>query len=215
MSRPAPSPLASDAEAAEILIVDDQDETRRALARLVRARGYRTLQASSGVEALEILAQRSVDLVLLDLFMPGMDGYDVLSRVQDDPRLAPIPVVMISGAQDTMIVARCVERGADDFLYKPFEPALLSARLHSSLAKKRLRDLERRYLEYLEREGEKSQSLIDRLLPAPIAARLREGEGTVAEKFDDVSVLFADLVGFTPLAGRMEPVALVDLLNRV
>ena len=134
----------------------------------------------------------------------------MLKRLSGDVR-----VVMVSGADDTKLVADCIQEGPDDFLPKPFDATVLSARIQSSLAKKRLRDLERRYVQHLEEEERKKERLISSMLPPPIAMRLQEGEENIAELVDDVTVIFADIVGFTQLSLDLEPEPLVKLLNRI
>jgi adenylate cyclase len=199
--------------AARILVVDDEAQIRRALERVLTRLGHRVDLAGGGHEALARLARGDIDLVLLDLFMSDLDGREVLRHMKSDPALTNIPVVVISGMDDTPIVAACISEGADDFLTKPFDPILLSARIHSSLAKKRLEDLQRKYVARLEDEEVKSHRLISSMLPQPIAARLKEGERTIAEHVEDVTVLFADIVGFTRLAIELEPHRLIALLN--
>jgi CheY-like chemotaxis protein/class 3 adenylate cyclase/predicted metal-dependent HD superfamily phosphohydrolase len=136
-----------------VLVVDDNVLNRKQLARLLTDRGYSVTLAEDGAVAVELLAgpgSAAFDVILLDILMPGMDGYQVLAHVKGQPHLRHIPVIMISALDEMDSVVRCVELGATDYLPKPFKPALLQARLHASLAEKRLRDLE---LEYLEQAG--------------------------------------------------------------
>jgi two-component system sensor histidine kinase/response regulator len=132
----------------EVLIVDDMATLRLTLERHVVRMGHRATPAINGKEALLLLQSRRFDLVLLDLVMPEMDGYTVLDRIKADPYLRDIPVIMISGVDDMESVVRCIEAGAEDFLPKPFQAALLRARIRTSLEKKLLWDaLDRRYKE--------------------------------------------------------------------
>jgi DNA-binding response OmpR family regulator len=134
-----------------ILVVDDDSMSRKLLRRAVETQGYEVVDASTGAEALETLAgDQSFDAVLLDVVMPELDGYETLERIKSDEALSHLPVIMISGVDDLESVVRCIEMGATDYLPKPFDAAILSARLKSSLASKRLRDLE---IEYLEQVG--------------------------------------------------------------
>jgi len=197
-------------DSARVLVVDDDERVRTALARLLRRMGHEVEVAEGGLPALERLERGGIDLVLLDVIMPDLDGLNVLKRLSGDVR-----VVMVSGADDTKLVADCIQEGADDFLPKPFDATVLSARIQSSLAKKRLRDLERRYVQHLEEEERKKERLISSMLPPPIAMRLQEGEENIAELVDDVTVIFADIVGFTQLSLDLEPEPLVKLLNRI
>lgn len=129
-----------------VLIVDDLATIRLMLARHVRELGHQVTLSGDGRDALKLLGEQSFDLVLLDMMMPGMDGYAVLKQIKEDPGLREIPVVMISGVDDIKLVTRCIEIGAEDYLPKPFEPALLRARVRACLDKKQMWDeLETRY----------------------------------------------------------------------
>ena len=108
--------------------------------------GHEFVEAVDGREALDRLAEGPIDVVLLDIVMPEMDGYATLQAIKADPHLGRIPVIIISGVDDVASVVRCIEMGATDYLPKPFQPAILQARLDASLAAKRLRDLELEYL---------------------------------------------------------------------
>lgn len=130
-----------------ILVVDDHEIIREMLARLLRKQGHHARKASSGREALHLLSQHAFDLVLLDIMMPEMDGITVLEQLRQHPIWRHIPVVVISGDNDMEHVVRCIELGADDYLFKPFNEVLLRARVAASLERKRLRDKEHSYLE--------------------------------------------------------------------
>jgi two-component system cell cycle response regulator len=136
-----------------VLVVDDNRVNRMLLARALEADGYRVTLAEHGRRALDLLAQSPsppIDAVLLDILMPELDGYQTLERIKAEPGLRHVPVIMISAVEEMESVIRCIEMGATDYLPKPFNAALLRARLGASLAGKRLRDLE---LEYLEQVG--------------------------------------------------------------
>ena len=137
--------------AAAVLVVDDDASNRDILQRRLQRLGHRVLQAESGSRALEMLAADPVDLVLLDIMMPGMDGFEVLSRIKQDAGTRDIPVIVISALDDLSAAVRCIEQGAEDFLSKPFEPVLLKARVGASLEKKRFRNRERAYLRDVDR----------------------------------------------------------------
>jgi class 3 adenylate cyclase len=132
-----------------------------------------------------------------------------------DSSLRSIPVIVISALDEVESAVRCIEMGAEDYLPKPFNSVLLKARIGASLEKKRLRDQEQAYLRQLQIEQEKSERLLLNILPRPIAERLKQGQGTIADSFTDVTVLFADIVGFTDLAAVMPPTQLVVLLNEI
>lgn len=136
--RPAVGALAS--SPSEVLIVDDMATIRMTLQRHVRQLGHRVTLANDGAEALRLLHDNRFDLVLLDVVMPEMDGYAVLDRIKADPLLRGVPVVMISGIDDMESVVRCIEAGAEDYLAKPFQTALLHARIRASLERKHLWD---------------------------------------------------------------------------
>ena len=129
-----------------ILVVDDVEENRAVLTRRLAKEGYSVEIASNGREALAIIEQTEFDLVLLDVMMPEMDGFEVLDRLKASPKTLSIPVIMISALDDMASVVRCIEHGAEDYLPKPFDPVLLRARIGASLDKKRLHDREADYL---------------------------------------------------------------------
>ena len=124
-----------------LLVVDDNEDNRYTLVQRLKRLGYPDVTtAVDGRDALDKLEQRAFDLVLLDIMMPGLTGYEVLERMKADERLQHIPVVMISAVDQLESVVRCIELGAEDYLPKPFNPTLLRARVGASLEKKRLRD---------------------------------------------------------------------------
>lgn len=131
-----------------VLVVDDSRVFRRQLAGACARLGYRVTTAEDGERALAVLrdAAPTVDVVLLDLLMPVLDGFATLERIKADPALAHLPVIVVSAVDELDSVVRCIETGAADHLVKPFRPALLRARLDASLAAKRARDAELRYL---------------------------------------------------------------------
>jgi CheY-like chemotaxis protein len=136
-----------------VLVVDDAAINLKLLERALRNEGYEPVLAENGSEALALLRSdvgHSVDLVLLDILMPILDGYETLAAIKADPALRHLPVIMITAVEETESAVRCIELGAMDYLPKPFNAAILRARLGASLAAKRLRDLE---LEYLEQVG--------------------------------------------------------------
>jgi two-component system, cell cycle response regulator len=130
-----------------ILIVDDNKINRMTLTRALGDQGHDSATAENGREALERLALEPFDVILLDILMPEMDGYETLRHIKQDPDLRHLPVIIISAVDEMDSVIRCIEMGAADYLPKPFNAALLRARINASLASKRLRDLEIEYLE--------------------------------------------------------------------
>jgi adenylate cyclase len=122
---------------------------------------------------------------------------------------------MISAVGEIGSVIRCIELGAEDYLPKPFNPTLLKARIGASLEKKRLRDQEQAYLRRLEGEREKSERLLLNILPQPVAEQLKQQQGTIADSFTEVTVLFADIVDFIELSAHISATDLVDMLNEI
>ena len=133
----------SSGDKAEILVVDDNRVNRLLVAQLLEQLKHRVSFAENGRQALEVLRDHPVDLVLLDVEMPEMNGYQTLEALQADRKLRDIPVVMMSSVDEVDSVARCVEMGAEDYLFKPVNAVLLRARVAASLEKKRLRDQQR------------------------------------------------------------------------
>lgn len=142
-----------DATVATILVVDDNEANCDLLSRRLKKDNQHVLLAKDGLEALEVLKSEHVDLVLLDIMMPRMDGYEVLERMKADNRLKSIPVIMITALDQIESSVKCIEMGADDYLTKPFNPTLLRARVGASLERKRLNDNERRYREEIEQSN--------------------------------------------------------------
>ena len=198
-----------------LLVVDDDPSNRDMLSRRLTRMGHTVDTATSGAGALQKLRAGQFDTVLLDLVMPGLDGYQVLTRIRSEAGLADVRVIMLSALDQEQNVARCIEAGADDFIAKPFNSVILRARLASSLEKKFLRDRERQFLAEIQSEREKSERLLLNVLPQSIAARLKGGETMIADHFENATVLFADLVGFTPLSRSLQALALVELLNTI
>src|SRR5512138_980039 len=152
---------------ANVLVVDDTEMNRDMLCALLQADGHKTAVAENGKLGMNALETNSYDLVLLDVMMPEMNGYEVLEAMKSNPRFRSIPVVVLSALDEIGSVVRCIELGAEDYLPKPFDPVLLRARLGACLEKKRLRDAERQKSEELEtalREVNKQKQIADSLL---------------------------------------------------
>src|SRR5438874_5223203 len=133
--------------AGSLLVVDDNSMNRIMLSRYITKLGYQATLVENGRQALDKLQGQPFDLVLLDVQMPEMDGYQVLEHLQADPRLRDLPVIMISAVEELESVVKCIELGAQDYLPKPFNPVLLRARLTACLERKWLRDQEVDYLQ--------------------------------------------------------------------
>jgi class 3 adenylate cyclase/CheY-like chemotaxis protein len=211
-----------------ILVVDDNADNREMLARRLTRQGYEVRAVAGGHAALEALAARSVDLVLLDVMMPDLDGYAVLQRLKQDPARRDIPVLMISALDELDSVVRCIQLGAEDYLPKPFEPVLLQARIGACLEKKRLRDQEVRHLHELARWNRTlEQRVAEQVGQLERLGRLKRffspqlAELIVAGGADDplkthrreVTVVFLDLRGFTTFAETAEPEEVMAVLR--
>src|SRR5258707_6123759 len=135
------------AERGILLVVDDNAQNREVLSRHLQRQGYYVVTVENGRQAIEMMSSAPFDLLLLDIMMPEMDGYEVLRLLKQDKAFSHIPVIMISALDEIESVVRCIEMGAEDYLPKPFNPVLLRARIGASLEKKRLRDKDIQYLE--------------------------------------------------------------------
>ena len=175
-----------------ILVVDDNEANRELLGRRLQRQGHAVTTATNGREALDAARADDFDLVLLDLNMPELNGFEVLERMQADEVLRHVPVIMLSADDDTETVVRGIELGAEDYLAKPFHPALLKARVGASLEKKRLRDRERSHAAALERDLEIGRQIqmgfLPERVPQPpgweIAARFRAARQVSGDFYD-------------------------------
>lgn len=198
---------------ARILVADDNPNNRMLLTARLRRQNYEVESVIDGQAALERLASAPFDLVLLDIMMPRLNGFHTLEAIKADDRLRQIPVIMISALDDLDSVVRCVELGAEDHLPKPFNSVLLQARISASLEKKRLRDRERAYLAEIEAERAHSERLLLNILPRSIVERLKSSTDTIADSFESVTILFADIANFTALAAAIPAAEVVRLLG--
>ena len=196
------------APASRILVVDDNAANRDLLSRRLQREGYRVTSAIDGADALARIAAESFDLVLLDLMMPGISGFEVLSRLKAGESTRHLPLIMISALDELDSTVRCIAAGAEDYLPKPFNPVLLRARIGACLERKRL-------LDELHDEKERSEALLLNILPRSIVDRMRRGETVIADRVAEATVLFSDLVDFTSLAARSSPEETVALLGDV
>ena len=208
-----PKPRRDQSLSSRILVVDDMEANRELLSRRLSRDGHAVSTANDGYSALELLSKTEFDLVLLDLMMPDINGFDVLRRLKDDPAFRHLPVIMISALDEIDSIVRCIEVGAEDYIPKPFDPVLLGARIDASLERKRLRDREHAFTVELQAEKSKSDALLLNILPASIVERMRKGEVGIADRFPEATILFSDLVGFTNLASRSSPGQIIEILN--
>ena len=157
--------------AARLLVVDDVEANRDLLARRLRQLGHQVALADGGEAALAAIQREEFDLILLDVMMPVMDGYEVLRRLQSDPARCHIPVIMVTAVDQVDSVVRCIELGATDYLPKPFNPVILKARVNATLEQKRLRDRERLHAKSMERELEIGRQIQASFLPETLPAQ--------------------------------------------
>jgi adenylate cyclase len=184
----------------KILIVDDEPFNVDYLEQELSDLDYETISASNGQEALDKLRADAPDLVLLDIMMPVMDGFAVLSQMKSDSTLRDIPVIIISAISDLQSVVRGIEKGAEDYLPKPFEPVLLQARISSSLEKKRLRDEHRR--------------LIRTFADKEVAEQLMRDGFSLGGKHTVITSMFCDIRNFTTITEANDPADVIDLINQ-
>lgn len=182
-----------------LLVVDDNKVNRLLLARGLEEQGHHVEFATNGREALAALRSNHYDLVLLDIMMPDIDGYQVLEELTSDQDLSNIPVIMTSAMEELDSVVKCIELGAEDYLFKPVNPTLLKARINASLEKKRLRD--------------QQQELIRKFATSDVAEELMANGFTLGGKYVDATALFADIRSFTTLAESQSPADTIELLN--
>ena len=205
-----------------LLVVDDNEDNRYTLSQRLKRLGYTSVTtAKDGREALDLLRSRLFDLVLLDIMMPELNGYQVLEQLKADEQLRHIPVIMISAVDELDSVIRCIELGAEDYLPKPFNPTLLRARVGACLEKKRLHDELAGWARTLEQRVQEKVAEIERLGRLKRFFSPQLAELIVAGGADDplkthrreVTVVFLDLRGFTAFAETSEPEQVMAVLR--
>jgi adenylate cyclase len=184
---------------ARLLVVDDNKVNRLLLARSLELQGHSVASAENGRVALKMLRGESFDLLLLDMEMPEMDGWQVLERLANDLQLRDLPVIVTSSLEGIANVVRCIELGAEDYLNKPVNPVLLKARIDASLEKKRLRD--------------QQKELVRRFATPEVAQDLQKSGFSLGGKRVQASVMFADIRDFTALAETQPPEETIELIN--
>ncbi|MCM2255568.1 MAG: response regulator [Vicinamibacteria bacterium] len=198
-----------------ILVVDDNEINRDVLGKRLKRDGYEVAVAEDGLLAMQMMADEDYDLVLLDIMMPIVNGYQVLDRMKKDPRLRHLPVIMISALDDIDGIVRCIEMGAEDYLPKPFNPTILKARIGACLEKKRLRDREVLHLQQIEEEKKRADDILHVILPHDVVDELKRTNKVKPQRREEVAVLFCDIVGFTPYCATRQPEEILANLQQL
>jgi adenylate cyclase len=191
-----------------ILIVDDLPDNLRLLATILCDRGYEVGKARSGSMALTAVRADPPDLILLDINMPQMDGYEVCNRLKSDPKTQEIPVIFISALDEVWDKVKAFNLGGIDYITKPFQGEEVLARVANQLKIQALQKA-------LKKEQEKSENLLLNILPSPIVEELKQKQSATPVQFEEATFLFADIVRFTPTSSAMPPTEVVSLLNGV
>src|SRR5574339_12994 len=191
--------MTSKQEPGRLLVVDDNKVNRILLSRGLEGDGHRVETAENGRQALDMLRKNAYDLVLLDIEMPEMNGYQVLEACLQDDELRNLPIIMTSSLDEIESVVKCVELGAEDYLNKPINPILLRARVNASLEKKRLRDEQRK--------------LFRTFATKEVADELLKTGFSLGGKYVDASVMFADIRSYTSYSEKEDPAEIIELLN--
>ena len=184
---------------ARLLVADDNKVNRLLLARSLELQGHRVASAGNGRVALDMLRGEPFDLLLLDMEMPELDGFQVLEQMAGDARLRDVPVIVTSSLEGVASIVRCIELGADDYLHKPVNAVLLKARVESSLEKKRLRD--------------QQKELVRRFATSEVAQDLEQSGFALGGRRVHGSVMFCDIRDFTAMVETQPPEETIELLN--
>jgi adenylate cyclase len=200
---------------ARVLIVDDDPTNRMKMRMAVKALDLDADAVANGREALKFLDSGAFDLVLLDLMMPEMDGYQVLEAIRSDTEFRGIPVVVISAVDEVESVVRAIKLGAEDYLPKTFDPTLFEARVTACLEKKRLRDVEMDYVRRIEDEKSRADAILHATLPAAAVHELKATNCVRPRRFENVAVLFSDVTNFTTYCDTQSPEDVVSHLQEL
>jgi len=202
-------------EPGNLLVVDDNQMNRDMLSRRLKQHNHTVAIAVNGRQALEMVRAEKFDLVLLDIMMPEVNGYEVLEQLKADETLRHIPVIMVSAVDELDSVVRCIEMGAEDYLPKPFNQVLLKARVNASLEKKRLRDQEQAHLRTIAEEKKRADDLLHVILPDTVVDELKTTNGVRPRRHENVAVMFCDIVEFTTYCDRRDPEEVMTHLQKL
>lgn len=219
-----------------ILIVDDTPANLRILSQVLEERGYRVRIANSGRRALDAVASNPPDLILLDIMMPEISGYQVCKQLKSQATTSQIPIIFISALDSTEDKVNAFEAGGVDYVTKPFHFEEVLARVETHLSiralqkdleiknaqleqeiseRKRIEEKLREYAADLQAEKQQSDRLLLNILPRSVANDLKETGQTRPQVYPDVTVFFSDVVNFTQISSQMEPGCLIELLNEM
>lgn len=193
-------------EQKRILIVDDIEENLKVLTETLVEQGFYPLQAKNGERAIQIAKKAQPELILLDIKMPDMDGYETIAILKSDPETRDIPVIFISALNQIEDKVKGFRSGAVDYVSKPFQKEEVIARVGTHL---KLRAAQKA----VEEERAKSEKLLLNVLPSTVAQELKETGKSEPQFFPDITILFSDLVNFTEKSITMDPVSLISELN--
>ena len=198
-----------------ILAVDDNLNNTDLLKKRLERLGNKVITANDGKEGIiELMSHgKEIDLILLDIVMPEMNGFEVLKHIKSSKDFNNIPVIMISSMDEKDSIYRCIEMGADDYVTKPFDKEILNARISSSIERKQLRDKEEKLIDEIQMERDRSESLLLNILPEEIANKLKNNEKDISKRHENITILFTDLVNFTPQAKQLTAGKVVNVLN--
>jgi len=198
-----------------ILVVDDNDSNRNLLAHQLKRQGHTVSTAPSGLEALEMIRDSRPDLILLDLFMPDMNGFDVLREMHTDEALRAVPVIIITGLNDKNAAVKCIEAGAFDLLIKPVNPSLLGARVVACLERKAWHDKEQAYQQELEKSYTFIRKVFGRYLSDEVVQQILESDDgmQMGGGKQTVTIMMTDIRGFSMLSQELDPQDCVKMLN--
>ena len=212
---------------ASVLVVDDNMVHQQTLVQMLTQEGHTVRTVENGRQALDLIGSEPFDVVLLDILMPELDGYQVLEQLKADPSLRHLPVIMTTAVDDISSAVRCIEMGAEDFLTKPFDLTVLRARINAGLTKKRFHDLQQRHVEEMGHLNMRLEARVEeqmaelvrtgelkRFLPRQVAEGLVAGHlQTDGFERRKVTILFSDMVGFTDLSDSLDPEELSEVLD--